>query len=368
VDVWIIDPDTGVGLSVIDAYTDVEWSRLLYESHGVRLSMQVEDLAATEIAKGRYLWVQDEVSTGHLFLIESVEIDTAADVPPVGVVGRDVTASYFAHRVLIPPPGSDHLTFSGPIESALHFYVDQSLGPSAAVARRLPNLTMGVDGGRGDTVDLAARYQPLGEFLEAVAKPQGFGWEVLWDPDTHTFEFQTIVGTDRTTTVFIDPEFETADEIRWLQTLIDKKTVAIVAGQGDGDARTILTIFEGAEPTGLDRREVFIDARDTDDLDLLTERGKEALASAAEEDAFQVTIHPHGSFQYPEHFDLGDTVTIRSAAFGLEAQAQIVGVTQKVSSGEGGGRTTTIQVGQVWPTLFRRVRQMADRPSASGRA
>lgn len=371
-DLLVIDLDTAEPLAVVDAFTEVEWWRRLSTPGSVRVLLETTDLASTYLDIGRGLWVPDAsipTAGGHLFLVEKIEVDTALESPPVEITGRDVIGAYMDHRWVNPAPGVSHDEITDNVETVLYHYVRRNLGADAGASRLLPNLVMGTDLGRGEVISQAGRNQVLGEFVAEIARAYGFGWEVAWDRDGNEFEFEVIVGTDRTATVFIDPEFETAASIRWIRSRVASKNVARVAGQGEGELRDVEEVWtEAVEPTGYDRREVFVDARDLEDPALLPDRGVAALAETAEEDTFSVVVAPQGSFQYPVDFDLGDTVTVRSADYGLERAAQIVAVGQKTGSEDGGTTTTTIEVGQSWPTLRRRVREMAARPSSTGRA
>lgn len=374
-DLWVIDPTTGqaIGTGPIDSYVEAEFWRRMYEPGSFRITMETNDLAATGIDVDRFLWIQDDHDDhhgGHLFLIESITVDTADESPPVEITGRDVISAFMEHRVIVPPVGLAYDEVDDPVETVIYHYVSGHMGPDADAERILDNLTMAADLARGATIKVAGRHQTLLEFLGEIAAANAVGWEAHWDPDANAFEFEVLFGTDRTDTVFIDPEFETAETIRWFRSRTTSKNWALVAGQGEAELRDVETTYlGGAEPTGYDRRELFVDARDLEDVLLLPDRGQTALQETAEEDHFEIIVAPQGSFQYPADFDMADLVTIRSALYGLERSAQVVGVGQKASSEGGGAVTTTIQVGRVWPTLRRRVRsEVAGRPTASGRA
>lgn len=366
----VIDLDTAEPLAVIDSFVEVEWWRRLSTPGDVKVKMETFDLAGTYVDIDRGLWVPDtSTGGGHLFLVEKIEVDTASTLAAVEITGRDVIGAFMDHRWVEPAAGLSHDEITDNVETVLYHFVNANLGPGASAARKLANLVMGTDLGRGEVVSQAGRHQVLGEFVAEIAKAYGFGWDVVWDRASNEFEFQVIAGEDRTSTVYIDPEFETAQSIRWLRSRVASKNVARVAGQGEGELRDLEDVWtEATEPTGYNRREVFVDARDLADPLLLPDRGVAALGETAEEDTFQVVVAPQGSFEYPTDFDLGDTVTVRSAVYNLERAAQVVSVGQKTGSEDGGTTTTTIEVGQSWPTLRRRVREMAARPGSTGRS
>lgn len=363
----MVDPATGRPSSILDSFQEVSWTRRYFNAGDFSLKLETHDLPGTGLAKGAFLWVKDPNAVGNIYRVEKVQIDTAAQSPPVEVGGRDL-GLYLDQRLIIPPVGLSHDTLRDNVESVFYHFVENHLGASAALARRLPNLRLGTNFGRGPVIDVAGRYQYIGEFLAPFAQAYGFGWDVVWDPLAHDFVFSVLQGADRTSTVFIDPEFETAEEIRWLQSEVDLKNWGLIAGQGEKELRAAEVVFSGVEPEGYDRREAFFDARDLADAALLVERGQAALAEMVHEDSFVVTIAAFGSFRYPEDFDLGDIITVRSAEFGLERSARIISVKRTATAQTGGQPTTSIEVGQLWPTLRGRVnQQVAVKPSATGR-
>ena len=120
--------------------------------------------------------------------------------------------------------------------------------------------------------------------------------------------------------MFFDFAFETLERWEELDSVIDAKTVALVAGQGEGTARDLVTRWSGTEPTGFDRREAFLDARDVElgETTVLAQRGDAFLAATGAETSLEADVHQYGGFRYREHWDVGDVVTVRNAERGLE--------------------------------------------------
>jgi len=114
-----------------------------------------------------------------------------------------------------------------------------------------------------------ARFQVISELLEEISLASGLGWEVILDPDNKRFIFRIIEGLDRSfgngvnSPVTFSPEYGNVRFIRYTDSNINSKNVATVAGQGEGADRLIVYVSKDGEVyTGMDRREVFIDARD----------------------------------------------------------------------------------------------------------
>ncbi|MCT1686291.1 siphovirus ReqiPepy6 Gp37-like family protein [Pseudoglutamicibacter cumminsii] len=90
-------------------------------------------------------------------------------------------------------------------------------------------------------------------------------------------------------------------------------TDVIVAGQGEGTARTIRHIT-GDHKTWGRRVFVFQDRRDTDDPTELDQAGTETLTEGQATSAMSVQVTDTEQIQYGRDYQIGDTVTIQTSA------------------------------------------------------
>lgn len=116
-------------------------------------------------------------------------------------------------------------------------------------------------------------------------------------------------------------------------------------------------------PSGLNRREIYIDARDLQsdgDPDnpltpeqynaVLTARGKEKLAENQLVQAFSTEVRTYNpTYVYGEDFFLGDTITVIDERLGVTVDAVVQGVQRSVSK-DGEGLSLMLGYGQ--PTVF----------------
>jgi hypothetical protein len=110
--------------------------------------------------------------------------------------------------------------------------------------------------------------------------------------------------------------------------------------------------WAGSEPTGFDRREAFLDARDVElgETTVLAQRGDAYLAGTGAETSLEADVHQYGGFRYREHWDVGDVVTIRNAERALSYPARIVEV-EKAFERSAAAPTITAILGRPFPTL-----------------
>lgn len=121
-------------------------------------------------------------------------------------------------------------------------------------------------------------------------------------------------------------------------------SVAIVAGEGEGSERTIVEVGD-SDATGIDRIELYVDARDlqsvtensimTDEeyAEALTNRGYSYLDNRAAYSSMDGTvIDGASSYVYGVDFFLGDYVSVTDEELGVRARLQIESVTRSLTN------------------------------------
>ena len=182
----------------------------------------------------------------------------------------------------------------------------------------------------GGNIKYDGRFQYISELLEEISLASGLGWEIVLDPTNKRFVFQIIEGVDRSwdngvnSVVSFSPKFGNIKLISYLDSSINSKNVAYVAGQGEANARDVDKVTYLTETyTDMDRREFLIDARDLDATDKMLQRGNERLVELGEEKAVKMENLSTGPFSYGEDFYLGDIVTVNYPDI-IEANLRII--------------------------------------------
>lgn len=309
---------------------------------------------ADSLVKEALLWLPDEDDA--VYLIESVQTDkTGASRAnsTLTVSGRSVDGFAAYERVIIPPAGLDYdHVVNTSAETAMKHYVRSHASTGAPLPRQIPNLVVAPDLARGAEVDPAARYQKLGDVLLQLGLLGPLGWQTTIDPVSGTIIWDVLVPTDRSASVFLDFAFETVSAWQDTDSILNSATLAIVAGQGDLAARDVEVRYQGSEPAGYDRREVFIDARDVapGDLATLDARGDAFLAANAETRSTVATIYPNGSFQPGRDFFLGDLVLLHDVPAGVNVINRVVKIV-KTYDVSAAAPTINVSVGKPFPDV-----------------
>ncbi len=353
--------DGGTLAGIIEDYQALEWTRPYLDPGQFRLELRQSVATALGIQIGQLIEPPDE--PGLIYLIEQIERDRG-DTESMILTGRDL-GGYLLERDCVPPTGLMHdIQTSVSAETAMKHYVDVNAGPSASVARRIPGLAIAADQGRPANAlgTYKARYQYVTEILNEIGVAASLGWEVRLNYSTGQYVFDVLPGVNRATLVggdrvYFDPQFDTARTQQWITGNLGRKNVARVLGQGEGVARTVVVTWLGqaagaAEPLGMGRRELVIDARDLTTTADLTRRGQAKLAETLAVDSFGIAVNQYGQFRYQRDWDLGDLVIVQNREWGIQQTGQIVSVKGQLRDPKRGtAPEITIEIGRPAPTL-----------------
>lgn len=174
---------------------------------------------------------------------------------------------------------------TGRAETILRAFVSANIADLAPSGRRRGFRTAihlgGIDHMLGPVLTKSPRFQNLLELCQEIAASTRLLFDIVQNGDR--LEFLTWEAADLTQELRMDIENDQLRSTSWGYTLPDL-TVPIVAGQGEGTERTIITRTSAAavaaEAAWGRPIEEFIDQRQTDDLTELQQKGDTALSEA----------------------------------------------------------------------------------------
>lgn len=222
---------------------------------------------------------------------------------------------------------------SGTAEAVMRGYVNANLGPGAAADRRISALTLDPDLGRGGTTKRSTRFDVLGDLLAEIASAAGLGFDVI--QNGLGLRYRTLVPVDRRAMVRLDLRSGTLTSTKSEDSGYEA-THVVVAGQGKGEARTLIersTVASRAwaaqwGPWG--RIETFKDQRQTDDLLELQQAGDEVIAEGAAALAVKAVAADDSGMEFMRDWGLGDYLT--AVIEGAEGSVQATSAELRISS------------------------------------
>lgn len=272
------------------------------------------------------------------------------------VSGRDISGIFMDRLSLVGVQGQTlggYDTQTDIAENVMRHYVNANCIDPSDTNRIVPHLILGTNLARGPQMEVRARFQPISELLNSISLFSNLGYEVIFDLENKQFVFNVLEGKDLSSgqtinpPVIFSPDFDNIEMLGYRFSQVDSKTYAIVGGQGEANEREIENVTQGT-PTGFDRREVFIDARDLDSSTQLQQRGNERLAELADVITMEAEALQQGPFTYLMDYDLGDIVTVNYPEI-VQMDTRIVEVLEEITVERGSIQTLTF--GKEFPDI-----------------
>lgn len=217
-----------------------------------------------------------------------------------------------ARRIVAAYAGSAGAAKSDVAETVIKEYVDEAMGSSAGADDQVSGFSVEADGAGGNSVAIARPYRNVLEVCQEIARTGGGDFAVVGTGDAQ-WEFRWYdgqLGTDRRSTIVFATGFGNMQNPT-LTRRPARGNYVLVAGQGEGAARDWTWRPASGAPTGIDRRTVFRDARDTSDSSTYQARGDAELDTLRAVDELTFSVIQTERYQYGQHYSLGDLVTGR---------------------------------------------------------
>ena len=154
-------------------------------------------------------------------------------------------------------------------------------------------------------------------------------------------------------------EFENLLSQNYTDSIKDYANLAKVAGEGESLDRQIVII---GDSEGLERSEIFVDARDLafseyeneeKYLKALKQRGHEKLYERRKRESFDAVANTNSNLTYRVDYDLGDIVTVKSKLLNLSKRLRI---TEIIETYDESGLHIDLVFGDPLPTLGERLK------------
>ncbi len=252
--------------------------------------------------------------------------------------------SWLWARITYPDPSkawgsqttqTNYVRPSGNVESTILDLINKNLGPGALSPRRLAGLSIPASGNRGGTRGFTfPRFDPLGEDIAQVAEGAGLRVRIV-DDGSGGLTVQIDEAADLSTTASYGTPL--AGGRGWvaadwsIDMSVPDLTVALVAGSGQGTARTMLEVPDATGAlTTYGRREGFVDQRQTSDTTELTNAGTDALTSGLKPVSINVTIPDLPGLRLGTDVPLGSVVGLNLAGIRVTERLRTVTTTWAV--------------------------------------
>lgn len=324
-------------LVVIDDYESFIWTDRYVGYGDFELYAPVSAAFFEHTKDGYYIWCD---SSEHLMIIEKNDIESDAENGShVTVTGRSLE-SILDRRIIWT-----QTVISGNLQNGIKKLLDENVINPSDSSRQIPNFVFKESSDSAVTsLKVEAQYtgDNLYDAIKSLCETNELGFKVVLNSN-HEFEFSLYSGTDRSYNqtklpyVVFSPNFENLVNSNYYESSEELKNVALIGGEGEGSERKFTSVYGNGSTTyesGLERRELFVDARDlstkTDDGELsaeeytaqLQQRGYDKLGENIYLTGFEGGIENTEMFSLGRDYFVGDVVQIQNE-YGIRATTRV---------------------------------------------
>lgn len=319
-------------IAMIDIFTSAIWT-VRYDECGdfeLYTPARLDYLKSMQI--GNYLWNRD---SDRLMVIETVEIETDAEKGPQLIVTGRSLESILDRRIIV----SSNI-FSGTLPAVISSILSKEI-ISPGSNRAIPNFRYKETSDERITsiagLEFTARGENVYDIICSLCQQYKIGWRIL-PYGSGGFEFELYMGVDRSYNqndvpyVVFSPSFENLLNSNYIKSYKAYKNAVYAVGTYQEEIiidsqttyeETEVTAWgysETSEPTGLARREMFVDNGGVNDGEqggsatswnkINKEKGLTELGQHQTTTAFEGNLEATRQYVYREDFNIGDIVQV----------------------------------------------------------
>ena len=326
---------------IVDEYVSVIWKPSYSEIGDFELYIAAESGKMELLSKNRLLvrkrdiTVDEDENTTYkkVMIIKGIELITDTEAGDfLKVTGREL--KYLLHSRIV----WTQTVLAGTAEEAIRRLTTENAIEPADSKRKIPALVLEDAAGLKDSIEKQVTGDYLDDVITEICVNYGYGWEIYIKNTTMCVRIYKGVnrsyGQAVLPYVVFSDAFENLYNTEYQENVESYANTTLIGGEGEGIERTFTTV--GEENSGLDRYEVFTDARDissnsgSDDeipaeqyKKMLQERGKEKLSELAITEGFCGEVLSDARYKYGKDFNLGDTVTVISG-YGIQRDVTVL--------------------------------------------
>ena len=312
---------------VIDEYISSIWRPSYSDIGDFEVYLGATDKAIDLLRENNYLVRSSDISVvngiityKNVMVIKNINIITDVESGDfLSVTGRELKFLLNSRIVW------SQTTLTGTAENAIRQLITENAISPTDTNRVIPTLTLAASAGLTESIIKQVTGTKLDRAIADICTTYNYGWDMYIHNNRLTVEIykgldRSYGQTDRPFVVFSD-EFENLYNTEYQLSTEEYANTTLIGGEGEGLGRVYTTV--GGNNSGLERYEVFTDARDLSSnkgteeeiaqstyLELLAERGYENLANLSYTEGFSGEVLSDVAFKYGTDFFLGDTVSV----------------------------------------------------------
>lgn len=326
---------------VIDEYVSIIWRPAYYDVGDFEIYLGATDKAISLLRENWYVVRSSDISVKNgvttykkVMIIKNLQLITDVENGDFYcVTGREL--KFILNQRIV----WGQRIISDTVEYAIRRLIGSNAVEPVEPTRIIPNMQFAEPKGFTETIELQMSNKQLDEAVIELCKTYGYGWDIYITDNKLTVEIYKGVnrsyGQTENPYVVFGENFENLFTTEYVYESENYANMTLVGGEGEGLDRTYA--YVNNDVSGLERYEVFTDARDIsqnledetetvsyeDYLLLLEERGKEQLAGKTIIEGFTGEVLSDVAFKYGVDFFIGDMVTVINK-YGIQKNVRVL--------------------------------------------
>lgn len=319
--------------SIIESFESLIWTDRYSKYGDFELYFPANIDTLSRLQTGYYLQMP---LSDRLMIIENAKLDTDVELGNhLTITGRSLD-SILDRRIIWP-----QTTLNGYLDDQIKKLFNENIINPSNTKRKIQNfIYKETEDEYIQSIKIQTQFtgDTLYDAVKTLCDSFSIGFKLTLDSD-YNFVFQLYNGTDRSYDqnvnpyVVFSPKFENLINSSYYKSTEQVKNITYVAGEGEGLDRKYI-VYGDEELSGIDRRELYTDARDISSSDnngtltnskyneLLSQRGKEKLNDCKKVETFDSQVDTTRLYKYNKDFFMGD-ITEFENEYGMTSKTRI---------------------------------------------
>lgn len=339
---------------VVNKYSALQWVDTWSKEGSFQLWAPLNDENSALLLKNNLVWIEEDT----LGVIQRVvrELDEEGE-RTISVSGKFVE-SWIQKRIIWGKLVKNNSFVTDVMRDMVY---SQCINPTDS-RRKLPYIILSDNqDSLGPKISITRSYSNVWSECVSLAQTYDLHPRLRFNRRDQSLVFNIVAGSDKSSLVTIDSNLGEILKSSYIEDVSSLKTTALVAGQGEDENRVVTSL--GQEKEGLEREELYVDARDLSKTDssgsvlteeeyltMLQQRGTAKLSDNPVYIDYLCSINTDNQkgHVYGVDYSLGDMISLQDRLLKIQLSAKVV---ERARYWDESGLTTDLTVGIAIPTI-----------------
>lgn len=345
-------------IGILDDFQSIIWETNYYSTGAFEVYLRAVPQYINVLQIGNYVTRPDDENIG---IIENINVEYSEEFGKMIAASGRFAKSILDRRIIYNASGNttgklsiSPVISSGLVETAVRKLVTDHIISSPQTARNISFITLGELQGitkkivdeSGKNTQVQTSFGNLLEYTDEMLHSYELGAKMVFDRETLQLKYTVYEGKDRSRNntqnnlpIIMSQEYDNFFSSKYEKNTTQIKNTALIGGEGEGADRFCTMI--GINATGLNRREVWIDAsaqsktyevngeqkQYTDDeyLALLKSAGTQTIADYQTTEIYDGELNIN-ALTYKTDFNVGDIISVEDNELNIYINPRIIAV------------------------------------------